>query len=100
MTLETRLLLGLDDLLSVQFVCNKCGARVSRDPKTADRIPAICGQCNATWHVGDETAPAFHFVRALRSLREAQGTGFTLLLEIDVKSFVGWKSSRTVVTDA
>jgi len=79
-TLETRLLIGLKDILSVQFEC-RCGARVTRDPEKADRIPAQCGQCGTPWQTGDEESPVYLFVRALRNLRQAGETPFSIRLE-------------------
>jgi hypothetical protein len=84
MTVETRLLVGLQDLISVQFVC-KCGARVTRDPDKADRVPHICGQCQLPWRSElTEDSPVFTFAKALAALRQG-GTPFSVILEVDGK---------------
>jgi hypothetical protein len=84
MTLETRLLIELADLKSIQFVCKKCGARATRDPKrAADAIPATCGQCRTPWHDGDDTSALVTFLRTLAALRQGTGEGCAVILEVD-----------------
>ncbi|MBI2222889.1 MAG: hypothetical protein HYU53_17010 [Acidobacteria bacterium] len=80
--METRLLIELTDLKSISFVCRQCGARVSRSPERADRIPTVCGECQHPWHQTLEST-ATDFAHALTALRRGNGTGFKIVLEVE-----------------
>src|SRR5881396_2951767 len=59
MTLENRIVVGLDDIKAVTLECTdqdnkKCCARFSSSPDMI-QIPKNCPQCNATWWKGDQT---------------------------------------------
>jgi hypothetical protein len=85
MTLETRLLIGLDDLKSVQFVCKHCGARATRNPaRAAETVPMNCGQCSKPWRVSDDRETVLiRFLSALGAISQGTDAGCDVVLEVD-----------------
>ncbi len=95
MTLQNRIVVGLDDIKAVTLECTdqdnkKCCARFSSSPDMI-QIPKNCPQCNATWWKGDQTFRQYDnprqmgFLEALAKLRdrEAEGTPFRIFLEFE-----------------
>ncbi|KKL67707.1 hypothetical protein LCGC14_2132310 [marine sediment metagenome] len=95
MTVEHRLVVGLQDIKAVTLVCKHCEGRyvMSKDIS----ITVNCPICGATWLVVPTAvtrrvpSPFHDFVEALNALRIAQNhedVGFRLLLEFDDPSSV------------
>jgi hypothetical protein len=95
MTIERKIIIGLEDIKAVIFACHSCLSRVSVPPQVGShmRIPTECPQCRAKWSLldpvkyGDHVAtPYVNFVMSLQRLRAftketTDATGFTVLLE-------------------
>jgi hypothetical protein len=92
MTVDHRIVISLDEILSVTLECVNCGARLSSDPDKPQMLYQC--PCKQPWHFG-ENEDAMAFKRLLRALADARallpqydkkGTpppaGFKLLLEI------------------
>ncbi len=55
MTVERRLVVGLEDIKAIVLECGKCKARYSLKPESGD-IPTMC-HCREQWLFGPHTAP-------------------------------------------
>jgi hypothetical protein len=94
MTLEHKLVVGLDDIKAVVFECRQCGTRVSMVPADV-RIPNQCptGACASVWIMGKpagmtseyeaSTSAHLNFVSAIGYIRKHNGAAFRILLEFD-----------------
>lgn len=49
MTIERRLVLGLEDLLAIRLECERCHATVSFALDQTVAIPLVCPGCRETW---------------------------------------------------
>jgi hypothetical protein len=96
MTIERKLIFGLDDIKAIVFECCACHSRVSISPQIGRqmRIPSECPQCQAKWSLldpvkyGDQVAtPHVNFVTSIQRLmafteETTKASGFTVLLEL------------------
>jgi len=92
MTVEHRMIIGLDDIKAVTFECNQCHTRVTMPPDDI-RIPHNCHRCDNAWIIGDPanytsvTMPQLNFVNAIgqirKQLQKNGGVAFKILLEFD-----------------
>ena len=92
MTIERRMIVGIDDIEAVTFLCLSCNARATIPVNSLREVPRQCTSCNALWSRGDEFAthvstsgPAeMAFIEAIRTLtimmREKKDA-FRILLE-------------------
>ena len=88
MTVERRIIVGLDDIKAVSFECLKCPFKISASPDKVIEIPMHCANGH-DWFMGQEfpmlsPLPQM-FTDSLARLRflVAQGTmGFRILLEL------------------
>jgi hypothetical protein len=84
MTLERKLIIGLEDVKAVCFECASCHSRFSKasDPNVKALVPSICMACGLTFP-NNENSDVSRFVKALETLRESKGLGCKVVLEID-----------------
>jgi len=96
MTVEHRILVGIDDLKAITFECLKCKARITLLPNDKLGVPDSCSACSAVWKASSPSsnvtvsAPAaITFVDAIKRLvllaAEPQAA-FKILLEFDEPS--------------
>jgi DNA replicative helicase MCM subunit Mcm2 (Cdc46/Mcm family) len=94
MTLERRMVAGIDDIQAVTFQCSSCTTRTTVPADSLREVPRQCTSCNAVWWRGDEIAThvstsgpaATAFIQAIRTLttmmREKKDA-FRIFLEFD-----------------
>jgi len=97
MTIERRLVAGIEDIKGVCFEClnPKCGVRHTFAPDKIGEIPLICPHCRETWitsRPGGREVPAaspfVNLVEAIARVRALLGTegvtfNFRVLLEFE-----------------
>ncbi len=88
MTIETRIIVGLDDILSVQLECVKCKAKVVRSPDVTLTLPSHCGQCGAVWYTKSlsDDPVVVKLLKLIAALRQGNDAGFNLKFEFDGKT--------------
>jgi len=69
MTVDHRIVISLDEILSVTLECVNCGARLSSDPDKPQMLYQC--PCKQPWHFG-ENEDAMAFKRLLRALADAR----------------------------
>ena len=87
MTVERRIIFGLQDIKAVTFECYACKSRLSFSPDELIKIPQHCG-CGQRWVVGDvpTNSPFRKFTDSLYTVRNTikpETAGFRILLEFD-----------------
>ena len=94
MTVERRMIAGIDDIRAVTFQCSSCKTRITIPADSLREVPRQCTSCNALWWRGDEFAThvstsgpaAMALVQAIRTLaimiRDNQDA-FHIFLEIE-----------------
>jgi hypothetical protein len=91
MTVERRIVVGLEDIKAVSFECKKCRMRITSVPDDIKEIPEFC-RCGQAWESFDpegyKTArsPFAAFVKAIGKIRDQLGNnaiGYRILLEFD-----------------
>lgn len=94
MTIERRMILGVDDVKAVTFECSKCAARTPIGVGSLREVPQQCPSCNEVWwrsndfatHVTTSRPAATAFIQALRVLaaitRDKKDT-FRIFLEFE-----------------
>jgi len=95
MTVERKIIIGLEDIKAVLFKCTACDSRMSVVTKADEpiRIPHECHNCHRTWsllepaqyeHVG---SPFVNFTSSLTKIishwNDGVKTGFRILLELE-----------------
>lgn len=94
MTVEHRVIVGLNDIKAVVFECRKCHARISVLAEDA-KVPHCC-PCGQQWtpdYIGSVNAPKLpayqRFCSVLRECRtlQANGAAFMVLLEFEAPEF-------------
>jgi hypothetical protein len=88
MTVEHKLVVGLDDVTAVTFECTveNCHGRATVSPDHAE-IPSECPACHRAWNVSTKSeevaSPYYNFVKGLVKIRTllANGARFRILLE-------------------
>lgn len=93
MTIERRLVVGLDDIKAVTFECLKCKARTTIPSGAVREIPRVCNSCNELWRTQDiatlvttsgPAAQAFiESVRTMQIMIREKKDQFRILLEFD-----------------
>jgi hypothetical protein len=96
MTIEHKIVVGLDDIRAVIFECRQCHTRVSMSPTDAIDIPAQCPQrnCASVWITGraaaiksdyeGSTSASINLVSAIGYIRKKNnGSAFRILLEFE-----------------
>ena len=94
MTIEQKLIMGVDDMRAMRVECGGCPAALSFSLDETVRIPEACPACSERWidafnRSGQETAAAVsHFITALKQLRrvrsELKGEPITVRFEFNV----------------
>lgn len=87
MTVERKIVVGLEDIKAVTFECHKCKSRLSFLPDRQIDIPQQCN-CGQRWIIGDvpTNSPFRKFTDALhaaRNMLKPESSGFRVLLEFD-----------------
>ena len=83
MTIETRCLIELSDVLGVEFRCHSCGAKTLLGTNDKPRTLWDCPVCKEPWlHQDTDEAKAIHgFLNRLRDVGEKmKGRDFSLKL--------------------
>jgi hypothetical protein len=98
MTVERKIIIGLEDIKAVVFECTSCLSRVSIPPQARGntRIPNECPQCSAKWSVldplkyGDQISltPHANLVTSIERLKSFSDelikmAGFKILFELE-----------------
>ena len=92
MTIERRMIVGIDDIEAVTFQCLSCNAKATTPVSSLSEVPRQCKSCNAVWwrenefasHVSTSGPAAMAFVQAIRTLTimmREQKHAFLILLE-------------------
>ena len=89
MTVERKLLFGLDDIKAVCFQCSDCKYRITMSPDDVKELPLNCPNGHR-WLIGvpqtKTVLPLAMFADSLvtlRKLTEQKALGFKVLLEFD-----------------
>ena len=85
MTIETRCLIELSDILGVEFQCQQCKGRFLVDADTKKTAFWACPLCNGDWLFPEtEEAKTIHnFLNLLRSINaKMQGRNFSMRLHV------------------
>jgi hypothetical protein len=84
MTVEKKLIIGLDDIKRVYFECKKCGARSIFAQRSMIKVPHSCQACTAPFVTGvyDESL-AVKFIDNLLTMQNATDSGLRILFELD-----------------
>jgi hypothetical protein len=97
MTVEHKIVVGLEDIKAVTFECRQCGTRVSMSPAEI-QIPRQCpaAACSSVWIMGKpagmtsdyeaSTSAHLNFVSAIGHIRKHNGAAFRILLEFEGQS--------------
>ena len=85
MTKETRIVFGLNDLVSVRFQCSKCqGEVVQRFDGRHWRLPTSCPLCLDSWDERDSRRPELdELLLTMRNLCDRPDTKISLRFELD-----------------
>jgi hypothetical protein len=88
MTIERRLIAGIDDIKGVTFECLNCSLRHTVPPEKIGDIPAQCPRCHHTWIPFPPASPLVDLASAIERIRaldkqEGNKPGFRVLLELD-----------------
>jgi Zn finger protein HypA/HybF involved in hydrogenase expression len=85
MTVETKYLIELSDILGVEFKCHNCGAKTSPELESNRLVLLSCPLCNADWlslHTEEEKTLRT-FLNVIKSAKsKMDGRGFSLRLHI------------------
>ena len=69
MVKETRIVFGIEDLVTVRFQCHKCKGEVAQDIRAPESMPNQCPLCGHSWQTNEGLPTRSH--RLLALLREA-----------------------------
>lgn len=91
MTIERKIVIGLEDIRAVSFECVKCHAKVSVPPDNIGDVPSRCEHCRQPWNVMNLqqfetfTSPFVGFVNCIGKIRLLghEHSGFKILLEFE-----------------
>ena len=84
MVKETRIVFGIEDLVTVRFQCGKCKGEVSQSISAHASMPNRCPLCGHPWQTPEGLPTTTH--RLLELLREAlvqQVNPVSLRLDLD-----------------
>ena len=85
MTVETKYLIELSDILGVEFTCHNCKGKTSPGLDSARLVLTTCPLCNADWLIlgTDEERTLRTFLSVIKSAKaKMSGRGFSLRLQI------------------
>jgi hypothetical protein len=100
MTVERKIVVGLEDLKALIFECKNCGARVVVSPERAE-IPRSCPACPQQWlptpppKIESTASVHANFVEAVGKIRGLESSSgnqwpkFRVLLEFDEPELAG-----------
>ncbi len=94
MTVERRMIVGIDDIRAVAFQCSACKTRLTIPADSLREVPRQCTSCNAVWWRGDEITThvstsgpaAMAFIQAIRTLAvmmRLKKDAFRIFLELE-----------------
>jgi hypothetical protein len=96
MTVEHRVVVGIEDIKAVCFECIDCGARAISSADFAIEVPSECQQCHKPWGAPPSSVMKYRtyetvmgsFVEAISGLREIAKQnpkvfGFRLMIGFD-----------------
>ena len=66
---ETRIVFGIEDLVTVRFQCGKCKGEVTQNLNAPEPMPQRCPLCGHPWQTSEGLKTTTH--RLLELLREA-----------------------------
>ena len=92
MTVERKIVVGLEDIEAISLECNGCKCRVTMVPGKMIRIPEYCAQCRLRWHpenpaghIPERGWPFAKFLESVEGIRALMNSevllGFRILLE-------------------
>jgi DNA-directed RNA polymerase subunit RPC12/RpoP len=84
-TVETSYLFGPEDIISLVFVCTKCGSKMSIPAASIKRKPVLCHHCEEQWisDVKWKDEVIDDFVRTLGKLKAVlEDRPFSMKLEV------------------
>jgi hypothetical protein len=89
MTVERRLLVGLEDIKAVAFQCDSCKFRITMSPDDIRELPKNCPNGHR-WIIGEPEVTSVptlikfaELLAALRKLRAQKVLGYSVLFEFD-----------------
>ena len=94
MTVERRIIVGLEDIKTLAFQCKSCTAKFSYNPDTVSSVPFRCPACGHVWRA-EEQAPyepsEAAFVQLVKSISQIRTAiqkrtgviGFRILFEFE-----------------
>lgn len=84
MTIEHRMLVGLEDIRSIHIECKKCGAKIVRSPDKTLNLPNACSACGADWpQTFGDNPPIVKLMILIASLRASQPETYRFSIEFD-----------------
>jgi hypothetical protein len=98
MTVENRVVVGLDDIKTILIECKVCHSRISYLPTKPRFIPERCPQCKSSWRPQEgyvEAASTLvfdNFVTGVSKIVESlkdPSVGFRVLFEFDAPTLGG-----------
>jgi len=98
MVKQTRIIVDIDDILSVRIVCRDCGAEMLFPPRQRRTIPRQCPHCPSEW--ADDLAPnpawdgIVRLLRTVAYLAAIDDPPVTARLEIDGEELSPGRSNR------
>lgn len=55
MTVEHRMIVGINDIKAVTFECLNCKTRITVQADSLRDVPRVCGSCNTVWWASTDT---------------------------------------------
>lgn len=94
MTIERRIIVGIEDIKGVCFECLDCHLRITVNPDQIGHVPSQCSRCRKAWLIRNPGArdevsdsPFVSFASAIERIRnlnkEGISQGFRILLEFE-----------------
>src|SRR5258708_22322901 len=96
MTIERKIVVGLDDIKAIVFECPNCHSRLAVSPDKVDLFPQRCSRCPQQWVFQDPSpytsadSSLSNFLRSITELRvliKSCAMGVRVLLEFDEPKF-------------
>ncbi|MBZ5558766.1 MAG: hypothetical protein LAO77_15960 [Acidobacteriia bacterium] len=94
MTIERRLVVGLNDIKAISLECKSCKRRTTSAPELLTTIPHACA-CGASWRpaqkpepdIDDDFVKFLKTVQSLRVLDQKGALGVSVLFEFEEPTF-------------
>ena len=98
MTIERKIVVGLDDIKAVSFECKKCDTRLTIIPGDIKEIPQRCPKpnCSSEWHISagiiieqkkttvfEDLVLSLETIRTLMKNQSSPERGFRILFEFE-----------------